>query len=336
MSSPEELSAARVPAPREAPLPFGLTWADLGRGLPGAAAGGRAAVSHVKRGQHQGGHPSVILTLSYDAADGQPRRQTVFFKMNPHESREARRHQFLADRGIPVPQLVVCVERGCEEVLGLEFLPSVGLGPGDVDEVLRLVAALNSTTDVPEAIARTPPGLPQAQFEHVLGQALDEISAVHPDLGAPTWLDTYRRAAVRYRDLPTALTHGELAAQHVGRTESGRLVILDLATAGRRPRLADLANLLTPSTALAGLTERSVLRDYLRHLSPTSRLTGPEDQAWAELQLTRFVQAVEALPWRLGLRRPAELRRHLHQIASDQPAVLDQVDRDRPPGGVRI
>ncbi|SDS83446.1 hypothetical protein SAMN04488543_2472 [Friedmanniella luteola] len=322
MTSPDQLSPRRLSPPRPAPLPFGLTWADLEDALPGASAGGHAVVSHARRGRHRGGHPSVIMTLSCGAPSGPPRQRTLFFKLNRDGSREAHHHRFLAERGVPVPHLAVCVERAHEEVLGLEFLPSVGLGPADVDDVLRLVAALNALTDVPDAVGQPPPGRPQAEFEHLLAQTLEQLGPARADRGPASWFTTYRRAAALHRDLPTALTHGELAAQQVGRTAGGRLVMFDLATAGRRPRFADIANLLATAARLSGQDERSVLGDYLRHLSPTGAAATVDDQTWAELRLTRYVQAVEALPWRLGLGRPAELRRHLDAVEADHRAVL--------------
>jgi hypothetical protein len=305
-------------------LPFDLTWADLREALPGGTVGGRAVVSHSKRGQHQGGHPSVIMTLSYDAPSGQPCQTTLFFKLNPHDCREAQRYRFLTDREIPVPHLAVCVERDNEEVLGLQFLPSIGVGPTDVDDVLRLVAALNSLSDVPDAIGNTPPGLPQAQFENLLTRALGEMRGADPHHVTATWLNTYRRAVVLYENLPTALTHGELAAQQLGRTEDGILVMLDLATVGRRPRFADIANLLATLAHLAGEDERSLFGDYLGYLTAG---TGPtlDDRSWSELQLTRFVQAVEALPWHVSLQQPSELHQHLETIAADHGATLAQL-----------
>lgn len=327
MTSPDHLSPAPASSPEPAALPFGLTWADLADVLPGGAAGGRAVVSHLKRGRHQGGHPSVIMTLSWESPSG-PRRTTLFFKSNPGDSREASRYRFLTDHRIAVPRLEVCVERAGREVLGLQFLPSIGTGPADVDDVLGLVARLNALTDVPDAVGATPAGLPQAQFERLLLPALDEISSSHPDLGATTWLDTYRRALVAYRALPTALTHGELAPQQLGRTEEGTLVMLDLATVGRRPRFTDLANLLATLAQLAGTDEQTVLGHYLAHLARESRAAAPVlEQAGAELQLTRFVRGVEALPWRLSLGRPDELGQQLRIIVSDHRAVRAQLDR---------
>lgn len=322
MITPEHLSPERVPSPRPAALPFGLTWTDLAGALPGAGAGGSAVVSHVRRGPHQGGHPSVIMTLSYRSPAGDPRRRTLFFKRTTHRSREALRHRFLAGHGVPVPDLAVCVERDDGEVLGLQFLPSIGLGPADVDEALRLVAALNRLTDLPGPVARTPPGIDQDAFDDLLGQALVALGTSWPGRQVTGWLETYRRAAVRHQELPTALTHGELAAQQVGRTEDGRLVVLDLATVGRRARFADIANLLTTLAQLSGRSETSVFGTYLGHLSQDGGPSRVDEGAEAELRLTRFVQGMEALPWRLGLGRPAELQDHLRTVAADHHAVL--------------
>ena len=252
-------------SPRPAPLPFDLTWTDLEDALPEGAIGDSAVVSHVKRGQHQGGHPSVIVTLYYNAPSGHPGQRTLFCKLNPHDSREAERYRFLTDHGLPVPHLAVCI-------------------------------------------------------------ALDAIGSGHPNHAPATWFNTYRRAVVPYQDLPTALTHGELAPQHLGRTEDGALIMFDLATVGRRPRFADIANLLATLAHLAGKDEKSILGDYLTYLARGSRAPTLDEQTWAELQLARFVQAVEALPWYLSLQQPAELHQHLRTIATDHPATLAQLD----------
>ncbi len=267
----------------------------------------------------------MIMTLTYGATDGTRRDQTLFFKLNGDDSREAERYRFLAGRGISVPDVALCVEREGEEVLAVQFVPSVGVVAIDVDELVELVAALNSLTDVPCAIAATRPGMVQSEFEQLLARALDEISAVWPECRPGAWLEAYREAARIYLTLPQALTHGELAAQQVGRTEDGRLVLFDLATVGSRARLADIANLLETLVQVSGQDEQTVLGHYLHHLSSASGSTGPTDQWWAELRLTRFVQELEALPWRVSLNRPAELRHHIQTIAADYPAVLDQI-----------
>lgn len=326
-SQPEDLSPAPLPSPRPGPLPFGLTWSDLADVLPTGAVRRQAAVSHLKRGEHQGGHPSVITTLSYEAPGGHPGRTTLFFKRNPHESREADRHRFLARRGVPVPRLAVCVEREHEEVLGLEFLPTIGVGRADVDDLLRLTAALNAVTDVPPAIARTRPGQPQDAFERLLAGALDRVGALHAEHAGAPWLDTYRRALPVHRGLPRALTHGELTVQQVGRTEDGTLVVFDLATLAERPRFADIANLSAVPGLAATPADRALFLAYLGHLSGAARVPSSVEDAWSELQLTRFVQAVEALPWHLGLGSRAELRDRLRTVAADHRAVVGLLGR---------
>ena len=46
------------------------------------------------------------------------------------------------------------------------------------------------------------------------------------------------------------------------------------------------------------------------------------ERAWAELRLTRFVDALEALPWRTGWNDPADLLHHVLTITTDYQAVL--------------
>ena len=170
-----------------------------------------------------------------------------------------------------MPDLAVCVEGEHEEVLGVEFLPAIGMEAADVDDLVRLVATLNALTDAPWTIA-TPAGMPQPEFEQLLATAMDDVAARWPEHRSGDWLQLYRSAARSYLTLPRALTHGELAAQQVGRTEDGRLVVFDLATVGMRPRFADLANLLQALGRLEDGDEQSVLRRYLGHLA---RAGGP-------------------------------------------------------------
>lgn len=48
-------------------------------------------------------------------------------------------------------------------------------------------------------------------------------------------------------------------------------------------------------------------------------------EAWAELRLTRFVQELEALPWRTDLDDPDDLEHHVITIAADYPAVRSRL-----------
>jgi len=244
VTSPDQLSPVRVPAATPVTLPFGMTWEDLASALPGFVGGGTASVSHLKRGRHQGGQSSVILTLTYVGRGGRSRERTVFFKQNPDESREGETYRYLTGRGLSVPDLLICLDQADDEVLGLEFLPSIGLQSGDVDDLLRLVAALNSLSEVPATVATTRRGMPQSEFEQLLEAAARNIARTWPEHRPERWVDLYREAAPAYGDLQRALTHGELAAQQVGRTQDGRLVMFDLATVGERARFADVANVL--------------------------------------------------------------------------------------------
>jgi hypothetical protein len=94
------------------------------------------------------------MTLTYTGDGGQPQEKTVFFKLNADDSRERDTYSYLAQLGVPVPRLVLQLDHADHEVLGLEFLPSVGVRPDDVDPLLRLTASLNAATDVPRPSRR--------------------------------------------------------------------------------------------------------------------------------------------------------------------------------------
>jgi len=257
------------------------------------------------------------MTLDHRDGDGRAHQDTVFFKQNRDSAREASRYRFLAKCGVPLPCLLVCIERSDNEVLGLEFLPSIGIEPQQVDSLLRLVAALNATIDVPSEIAGTPPGLPQRDFEDLLAAALRDLAAEMPWVDTTGWLDTYRTAQPRYAALPQALTHGELALQQLGTTADGRLVIFDLATLGVRPRLSDIANVLATLGRVSGRSEHDLLDSYLDQLVAASGAELAADAVWPEFLLTRFVQELEALPWRLTLGDDVDLHQHVMTISED-------------------
>ena len=325
MTSPDDLSPASVLSTSPAALPLGVTWEDLAGGLPGLVSTGTATTSHVKRGQHQGGQPSTIMTLSYLGEAGRSREQTVFFKQNPPDSREGGAYRYLAPVGMSVPPLVLRLARGDNEVLGLEFLPSIGLHPSDVDDLLDLMATLNALTDVPAEIAMIRCGMPQTEFEQTLDVAIEEVKDRWPEHHPTRWVELYRQAVGVHRALPRALTHGQLAAQQVGRTRDGGLVIFDWATLGERARLTDVANILDDLARLSDQDERAVLTRYLRHLRRAGGGSLSDEEAWAELQLTRFVLELEALPWRVGLKDRADLHRHVVAIAAAYPGVVRQL-----------
>lgn len=326
VASSDDLSPVAVPA-EPTTLPFSLTWSDVAGCLPGCVASGRAWVSHVKRGRHQGGHPSVIITLSYRDAEGVDRERTVFFKRNTGESREAHRYRFLSERGISLPAVLVCVERPNEEVLGLEFLPFIGVRAEDVNDVLQLIAGLNAVIDVPDDVATLHPGMKQAEFEHLVAGSLVRLDAMWPEFRARAWLDVYRDAHLRHEKLPQALCHGELAAQQVGHASDGRLVLFDLATVAKRARFADIANMLRFLAARSGRTERELMTLYLQHLDAAGGATVHLDEAWPELLLTRVVQEIEAIPWRTTLADNTDLYERARMIDHDLTAVRPNAGR---------
>lgn len=265
----------------------------------------------------------MIMTLHCEAPDSNaPGRtaseQTVFFKLNADDTREAAQYRFLSNVGVPVPTLLLCVERPHQEVLGLEFLPTIGIEPDHASDLLDLVARLNAVRLGPEKpIGDLPTGTPQGEFEQQLASAIDRVSTLLPDVDVSDWLTTYRRVLPQYARLPQALTHGELAVQQIGRTTTGRLVIFDLATLGRRPRFADVANLLAPLSLLSCRSEHDLLVDYLDALAVHSGARIPVRDAWPELRLTRYVQEIEALPWQLSLDDGDDLRRHVMIISEE-------------------
>jgi hypothetical protein len=274
------------------PLPYGLTWDDLGHCLPefGTGEGARAWRSYEKQGLH-GGENSQILTLSYPALDGRPRKQTLFLK-RIQEHREAAKYQLLLRRSFPVPRLLHTVERGETEILVIEFLPTIGIEPHQFGELLRLIARLNAINDVPAEVFALRPGLPGDVFDGRVRAALADFT----DAGTE-YFAVYKRLEPQAARLPLALNHGEFGFQQIGRTESGRLVMFDLDTMGRRARFTDVATILTGLADLTGQNERELFARYLAELTELAGLNYDETEAWQELRVTRAVRTFEALPW---------------------------------------
>ena len=263
----------------EGGLPYGLTWDDLAPGLPGVDTGklhaARAFESHLKQGRFRGSDNSCIRTLQYPTAHGGA-STVVFIKRNTPRQREAEAYRFLAGHGIPVPRLLVSLERPGEEIIVLEFLPRIGIDTssrGEVDELLRVLARLNAIAVEP-GMHEAPPGRPRAEMDGrrragLEKLALDRRARVEPD----RWLEAYRHASEATDAMPPALTHGEFAPQQAGWSAHGRLVIFDLATLGTRPRFADLVFL----AELAEGTHSSELELIEVYLDELGRMTA---RAW--------------------------------------------------------
>ncbi|WP_157181436.1 phosphotransferase [Actinopolymorpha alba] len=289
--------------PRPCALPYGLTWRDLGEFLPGfvGAEGARAWVSHEKRGLHKGTN-SCIVTVSHRGVEGSTLTQTVFCKRSEEPARaESARYAFLSSCGFPTPKLLYSAVRDGGEVVVLEFVPTIGVEPSDVAELLRLIARLNALEAPPAELFMLPSGMPAAEFCARVKAALTSLAAdpaVSVEVDPESWFDAYRRAEAAVAALPTALNHGELYLQQVGWSR-GRLVMFDLETMGQRPRFTDIATTLAGLAAYSGREEWDLFASYLeavRHLTGVD-LDGAE--AWKEVLLVRTVDAFAGLPWRL-------------------------------------
>nr|WP_239579208.1 phosphotransferase [Microlunatus panaciterrae] len=275
-----------------------MTWTDVASCLPGFTSGGSAWLTYTKQGLHQGGPGNALLTLRYRDAHDHPQQRTLFVKeiRDPH-LREAARYPYLADRGVPVARLLATVDHADAEVIMLEFLPTIGIGRDEADDMLTLAAMLNALTDIPQELFITQPGMPQDEFDTLVAEALARLTDSYPAVQPTGWLDAYRRAVESYHGLPRALTHGEFAPQQLGRTHGGQLVLFDLATAAERPRFADVANVLRPLSGYTGRSEPDLFATYLHLLEISGGKKLDVPSAWPELLLTRLVVMFESLPW---------------------------------------
>ena len=291
--------------PRVCPLPYGLTWDDLDLCLPGfvaARSGARAWRSHVKQGLH-GGSTSCVLSLGYPHADGSWHTETVFVKQSADPAAEAAKYRFLESCDLPTPRLLHAVTRGGSEVIVLEFLPTIGVEPGEADTLLRLIARLNAIERPPRDLFQPRAGAPAAQFDELVEGALTALAGdpatpvrVDPD----SWLCAYQRAKEAATVLPRTLNHGELYFQQVGWSQTGRhrrLVMFDLQTMARLPRFTDIANVLAGLAAQTGRKQRELFATYLATLRELAGVRLDEDQAWKDMQLVRTLTSYQSLPW---------------------------------------
>lgn len=300
--TPANLSPVPI-EPRPCALPYGLTWHELGDLLPGFvnAKGAHAWVSHEKQGLHKGTN-SCIVTVGYLGVDGSPLARTVFCKWSEEPARaEAARYAYLSSCGFPTPQLLYSAVRDGGEVVVLEFVPTVGVEPTDVTELIQLIAQLNTLPAPPPGQFVLPAGMPGSEFAARVKAALESLAA-HPavlvEVDPESWYAAYRRAVRAVAALPTALNHGELYLQQVGRSH-GRLVMFDLETMGLRPRFTDIATTLAGLAAYSGREERDLLARYLEAVRHLTGVAHDEDDVWNEVRLVRIVDAHQGLPWRI-------------------------------------
>lgn len=303
----ESLSPHRV-APELIDLPFGLTWQELSKALPGLLPDRVAECVLTRRYTlrglcDQGG--STPATVRYPVAGG---FETVdlFIKRTPAAAPEGHWYRLLAANHVAVPQLLAELPRGNGDVvIVLEFLESIGIdfdSAAEVTELLHLLARLNSIADSEMDNSRSGPGgLPEAQFTARVREALDALTHMRQfadlKIVVPRWLDAYFETKQACAKMPTALTHGEMYFQQVGRSGGGALVLFDLATLAVRPRFFDLCNIVSALAESTGVDERSLLGQYLDAIDALGVHVPTVDDAYHELRLLRITSAYQSLPW---------------------------------------
>lgn len=289
-----------------AELPFGLTLSDVGPALAGPNAqltrgsGMRVATRYEIQGLHQRGR-SRVLTLRDEAFDPMP-EVDVFVKLAT--AREAEIAAHLAAAGVPIPSLLFDVPRtDSAHVLGFEFLDTIGIdfvSAAEVTELLAVIAALN--TRPPEVLGMStdpPPGRPEAEFTASVKSALAFMESVRPLewATAAELMDVYARAKRWAAAMPTAVTHGEMHFQQVGRRRDGPLRMFDLATVGVRPRFSDLCSLVSGIARVCASDEIDVIADYLAHLMLAGTPAPSVHEGLREMRRLRVLSCFQSLPW---------------------------------------
>ena len=294
---------------RACALPYELTWSDLQPGLPGffdhPELHAQAFESYAKQGLN-GGPNSCILTLRYPTAGSALRSETVFLKRAAHPAKmEARKYQFLADRGFPVPDLLAVIEKGDAEIIMLEFLPDIGIdfrSRGQVDELLHLAAQLNAIQNPPDFFSPAP-GLPQAEFDVHVQRVLTDLAHDHGlpfTLDVARWFEAYQSIEQACRRLPVALNHNQFFFQQVGwaqRESVRQLVMFDLETMSLTPRFSDVAGILKSLAAYTGRAELELFEIYIDRLRQLTGLDVDIHQAIQELKEVQILDMFCSLPW---------------------------------------
>lgn len=304
----EHLSPRRLEEPVPCNLPYELDWADVGKCLPGfdftRSGEAEAFQAFEKQGRFQGDERSCILTLRYPTGDGGRSETTAFVKdITDPPHRESEKYAFLAKHEVPTPRLLGSVARDGGEVIVTEFLPRIGINfdaAGEVEELLRLLARLNSVQVGPD-ILDAGPGMPREQMDARRKTALARLAA-DPRAGVDVdgWFEAFGAAREAVSLMPLALAHGEFSFQQCGwshRADSETLVILDLATLALRPRFADLVSIFLEIVAETDRPEIELLALYLTFVrSFTGDALDPQE-AMRELRLLRIYDRISALYW---------------------------------------
>lgn len=280
-------------APEPADPPWGLDWDDLRRCVPA----GRDLVAihrtHRVRGLHRAGG-AQILSLRHTASGG-PKDLTVFLKLCEPQRPESPKYSYLQAMGVPVPRLLVATGTDAGEVIGLEFLPTIGLQPAQSDQVLDLVAHINATA-APTSIFAASSGDPDhpERVRDVLVRHLDRDESTD-------FFETYLEESERLAKLPLALNHNELGIQQIGRTTAGQLVMFDLETMSLAPQFTDTASVLHTLAGQTGRSEHDLFSVYLSRLELRGGVSLEPMEAWNQMLRTRIVRIFDSLPWLVAM-----------------------------------
>lgn len=281
-------------------LPWELSWDDLRAAVPDLHHPRGAFRTHTIRGLHRVGR-SQILTIRYADQDQRQQTQTIFLKLTDPDRPEIPKYRFLTAHHAPVAPLLGTATTTAGEILVLEFLPTIGTTPDQADDLLDLIAHVNSISNPPATIFRSPAGIPG--YEDQIRQTLIALLPTADHAGR--WIDAYRRATVVASQVPLALNHNELSFQQVGwaagQAGQQHLVVFDLETMSLRPRYTDIGGLLPFLASQTGRTEQELFGTYLKKLD---RHTGEKSDlrlAWDTMRTLRIVRTFEALPWLISM-----------------------------------
>lgn len=289
-----------------AELPFGLTLSDVGPALLGHDArltrgsGMRVVSRYEILGLHQRGR-SCVVTLRDEAVDPLPELD-VFVKLAT--AREAEIAANLAAAGVPIPSLLFDVPRtDSTHVLGFEFLDTIGIdfaSAAEVSELLAVIAALNACSPAAVGLSSDPPhGRPEAEFTESVKSALVFVESVRllEWATAAELMDIYARAKRWAAAMLTAVTHGEMYFQQVGRRRDGPLRTFDVATVGVRPRFSDLCSLVSGIARECASDEIDVIANYLSQLMLAGAPAPSVPEGLRELRRLRVLSCCQSLPW---------------------------------------
>ncbi|GAB3758242.1 hypothetical protein [Microlunatus parietis] len=308
-------SPIRIEAPAQVELPWGLQWDDLRGAIPELRLPLGVFRTHEIRGLHQSGR-SQILLLRYEDRDGRQQARTIFLKLGNPARPEVAKYRYLLERGAPVSPPLGTATTAAGEIMIFPFLPTIGTTAEEADDLLGLVAEINSIRDPAAELFRPPQGTP-GYGERIREVLIDFLPTAEE---ARRWFDAYQEAIVAADAIPLALNHNELSFQQVGWLDQGpgdrrRLVVFDLETMSLRPLYTDLAGMLPSLANQTGRTEDDLFRSYLAKLAHRTDETTDQRLAWSRMRTLRIIRTFESLPWLITMAGTIGIETPQHAIA---------------------